>query len=322
MPFTQHRQPLFAWTCYDDFVREREPAKEAIQAREMFYLWHPETENTFSGYGLTLRPESKDRLVGVLMVDRPYRADPDWLQTIYDTYGECQLVPMTAGGDRGLVCQMEIEAESMAHLRSFPSSLSEAIQASLEPLLDQPPAPLLHLSWDEEARAWLSELGATNQLPREIREVFEKTGYGCVAAENNIGIVHVCHASDADIEGFRDKSVWSQWQLIKMPTAPLIRLLLEVMDRPEDPYRFESFLNVAAEDQVEVLAELANQEELYMVFHGDDLGYRYTKAIPHSEQQWQRLDEIWEQADAYLEDIPPEQRDFDLAKAEFMSGVE
>jgi len=253
------------------------------------------------------------------MVDRPYRADPDWLQTIYDTYGERQLVPMTAEGDRGFVCQMEIEAESMAYLRSFPSSQSEAIQAALEPLLEKPPVPLLHLSWDEEARAWLSELGATNQLPREIREVFEKTGYGCLATEANIGIVHVCHASDSDIEGFRDKPVRSQWQLIKMPTAALIRLQLDVMDRPEDPYRFESFLNVEAEDQAHVLANLANQEELHLAFYGDDLGYRYTKAIPHSEQQWQQLDELVAVANDHWENLPPEQRDFDRAKAEFIS---
>ena len=140
-------------------MREREPAKEIIGKGDLLYLHHPGTEETFSGYGLTMEPNRNNRLAGVLMVDRPYRADPDWLQTIYDAYGECQLVPMTAGGDRGLVCRMEIEAESVGHLRRFPSSQSEAIQSVLEPLLEQPPAPLLHLSWDEEARAWLSELG-------------------------------------------------------------------------------------------------------------------------------------------------------------------
>jgi hypothetical protein len=299
-------------------MREREPQKEIVGRGQLWYLHHPGTEEIFSGYGLTMEPNQKNRLAGILMVDRPFRADPGWLQTIYDAYGECQLVPMTAGGDRGLVCQMEIEAESMAHLRHSPSSLSEAIQASLEPLLDQPPAPLLHLSWDEEARAWLSEMGATNQLPREIRDVFEKTGYGCLAAETNIGIVHVCHASDVDIEGFRDKFVRSQWQLINMPTAPLIRLQLDVIDRPEDPYRFESFLNVAAEDQAQILAELANQEELHLAFYGDDLGYRYTRAIPHSEQQWQRLDELVAMANDYWSKISPERRDFDRAKLEFM----
>jgi hypothetical protein len=196
--------------------------------------------------------------------------------------------------------------------------MSEAVQAALEPLLEQPPAPLLHLSWDEEARAWLSELGATNVLPQEIREVFEQTGYGCLAAESNIGVVHVCHAADADIEGFANKPVLSHWQLIQMPTAPLIRLELVVVDRPEDPYRFESFLNVAAEDQAQILSALTNQEQLYLAFYGDRLDYQFTKIVPHDEGQWQQLDELWQQALAYWQSLPAERRDFDQAKAEFM----
>ena len=104
-----------------------------------------------------------------------------------------------------------------------------------------------------------------------------------------------------------------------MPTAPLIRLQLDVMDRPEDPYRFESFLNVAAEDQAQVLAKLANQIELHLAFYGDDLGYRYTKTILHSEQQWQQIDELVEAAAEYWDQLANEQRDFDRAKKEFMN---
>jgi hypothetical protein len=78
---------------------------------------------------------------------------------------------------------------------------------------------------------------SANELPDEIREVFEKTGYGCLAAETNIGVVHVCHAADADIEGFADKPVAYQWQLINMPTAPLLRLQIDILDQPDTPYR-------------------------------------------------------------------------------------
>jgi len=299
-------------------MREREPNKEVIDRGELFYLRHPETEQIFSGYGLTTVPGRNDHLVGLLMVDRPRTADPGWLQTIYNAFGECQLVPMTASGDRGLVCQMRIEAESEVHLRSSHSSQSEALQVALEPLLEQPPAPVLKLRWDEEARLWHSEFEATNDLPTEITEVFEMTGYGCLSAETNIGVVHVCHAADADIEGFVNKPVRSQWQLIKMPTAPLIRLELVILDRPDDPYRFESFLNVAEEDQSRILAQLANQEQLNLAFYDDKLDYRFTKVIPHDEQQWQQLDELVEQAVAYWNELPSDHRDFDLAKAEFM----
>jgi hypothetical protein len=64
-----------------------------------------------------------------------------------------------------------------------------------------------------------------------------------------------------------------------MPTAPLIRLNVVIFDRPENPFEFESFLNVAEEDQAHVLDELANQDELYLSFYGDDLKYRFTKTV-------------------------------------------
>ncbi len=310
--------------CYNGLAqsgihkREREPIKEIIGKGELLYLWHPETKDTFSGYGLTLEPDRKNQLVGILMIDRPSQAEPKWLEAVLETYGECLLVPMTATGERGLICQMEIEEDSLPHLRRFPSEISEAIQNALEALLEEPPAPKLRLRWDEETQLWHSEFAGINELPPDIREVFEKMGYGCLAAETNVGIVHVCHASDADIEGFVDKPVRYQWQLIKMPTAPLIRLDITILDRPENPFKFESFLNVAAADQAQVLADLANQDKLYLAMYGDDLKYRYTKVIDHGKQQWQQLDEIAIKAMLHWLEIPKKGRDFDQAKTQFM----
>ena len=93
---------------------------------------------------------------------------------------------------------------------------------------------------------------------------------------------------------------------------------LAILDNPFNPYRFESFLNVAQEDQARVLARLANQDRLYLAFYGDSLTHRFTKIVEHDEQQWQYLDELVSEAIDYWDQIPPEQRDFDRAKAEFM----
>jgi hypothetical protein len=142
-----------------------------------------------------------------------------------------------------------------------------------------------------------------------------------MAAETNIGVVHVCHAADSDIEGFANKPVSYQWQLVKMPTAPLIRLELTILDRPSNPYRFESFLNVAEEDQARVLAQLAGQDQLYLAFYGDDLTHRFAKIVNHDRQQWQYLDELVAEALEHWHEIPAEQRDFDKAKAEFMRRI-
>ena len=44
--------------CYNDPMGEREPRKETIGKGELFFLWHPGTEEIFSAYGLTMRPGS------------------------------------------------------------------------------------------------------------------------------------------------------------------------------------------------------------------------------------------------------------------------
>ena len=171
----------------------------------------------------------------------------------------------------------------------------------------------------EKSQALLSQSTEAQALPPGLQEVFEHTGYGCAAVETNSGIIHACHASDADITSFHGMPVRSQWQLIQMPTAPLIRLELGILDNPINPFRFESFLNVADPDQLRILTRLSFQEQLHLTFYGDDLTYRYTNSITHSEQQWQQLDEIAETAVQYWQSLPNGQRDFDLAKVAFMN---
>ena len=298
---------------------EREPQHEGIGQGELYYIIQPGIEDiVIFGYGLTVEPYRKDLLAGLLVIDRPFPADPAWLQMVANLYGECRLAPVTDDGDRGLVCQMQIEPDSLAYVRQIPADKSVDIQQVLMPLLDELPAPVLKLHWDEASRLWQSEWSQENELPPEIKEVFERTGYGCLAVESNIGVVHVCYASDADIDGFEDKPVRYQWQLIEMPTAPLIRLDVIIDDNPAAPFKFESFLNVAEEDQARVLDQLANQGWLFLAFYGDDLAYRFTKIVDHDEQQWQQLDELVARANAYWESLPPNRRDFDLAKEHFM----
>ena len=172
-------------------MKEREPGKETIGRGEFFVLWHPGTEDIFSGYGLTMRPGSKELLVGLLMVDRPTPADPDWLKEVEDNFGEYQLVPMTASGDRGIVCQMQIEAESLPHLRQYPGEKPAAVKTALEPLLENLPKPVFTLRWDEEARLWCSRFAPPDELPRETSGVFERFGYGCRRQKRPLGSPHL-----------------------------------------------------------------------------------------------------------------------------------
>lgn len=304
-----------------EFMGEKEPRSEIIKPGELFFLSHPGSEYIFSGYGLTLQPDKKEYIAGLLIIDRPKPAGPKWLKKVEDTFGECNLAPMVTTGERGIFCRMQIEPGSKRFLCRYSSIDTSGLKTALVPLISQIPKPFFSMGWNEDLGVWQSEIVPPNELPAEIKELFEKTGYGCLALESDIGIVHVCHASDVDIEGFADKPVTSCWQLIKMPTAPLIRLEVNIFDQPENPYRFESFLNIAEQNQENVLAELANQDRLFLAFYGEDLGYRYTKAIPHDKQNWQQIDEMTMEAINYLAKIPPNQQDFDEAKAEFIRKV-
>jgi hypothetical protein len=61
---------------------EREKGKETIGKGDLFFLCHSGTENMFSGYGLTVEEGTEKSLVGILMVERPKRADLNWLKRV------------------------------------------------------------------------------------------------------------------------------------------------------------------------------------------------------------------------------------------------
>ena len=122
---------------------------------ELRYLWHPGTRDIFSGYGLVLTPV---HLVGLVMIDRPTVADPHWLAEVEKTFGAYQLAVMTQGGERGMVCQMRIARESLPYLTTFAHPLTLTIRNALKPLLKDPPAVTLCLTWEGARRCWVSTI--------------------------------------------------------------------------------------------------------------------------------------------------------------------
>jgi hypothetical protein len=297
--------------------RPQESGKETIDRSQLYFLHHPHTPDTFSGYGLTMQARSKDFLVGLLMVDRPQPADPAWLAEVEDTFGACQLVPMTQTGERGIACQMVIEPESQTALRSFQTEQAAAIVQALTPLLEALPAPCFRLRWDAAQKLWVSELVRPFELPPALQDAFRQTGFGCVATEASIGVVHVCYAADADVAGFAGKPVICEWQCALLPSAPVLRLRAVIVDQPQNPYRFESFLNVGHEDDARLLEQLLVQEQLYLTFYGEDLAHRFTKVVGQSEAQRAELAEVVAVARAHWERIPEGERDVERAKVAF-----
>ena len=157
-------------------MQEREPRKETINKGDLFFLWHPVLDELFSGYGLAMLPGNNEFLVGLLMVDRPTPADPEWLEEVEATFGETHLVAMTATGERGIVCQMQIEPNSIPHLHRFPDEDAAVLKTALEPLLEDPPKPAFILRWDQEARLWRrsrTSWVSSSVLPRKSLSTFE-----------------------------------------------------------------------------------------------------------------------------------------------------
>jgi hypothetical protein len=65
---------------------------------------------------------------------------------------------MTTTGERGIVCWMQIETESLTYLKQLPSEKADAIRKVLEPLIEEPPKPQFFLRWNDEKSLWQSKI--------------------------------------------------------------------------------------------------------------------------------------------------------------------
>jgi hypothetical protein len=121
---------------------------------------------------------SKAYLDGLLMVDRSNPVDLTWLRQIESTYGEYQLIPMAISGEGGILCRMQIKPNSLSRLERNTFEKANQIQEALQPLLDQLTTPSFLMQWDSETSLWNSQIQYPNELPKELKKVLEKTGYG------------------------------------------------------------------------------------------------------------------------------------------------
>lgn len=123
---------------------------------DLLFLMHPGNIR-FSGFGLVADDGRPDHLVGLIMVDRPRPVSKTWLARIALHFGAFQLFTMSSSGERGLACQMWIEAESMAYIQPIDTDVAPLMQEMLFPFLLQPPAPQLDLRWDSKTHCWHSK---------------------------------------------------------------------------------------------------------------------------------------------------------------------
>lgn len=123
----------------------------------LYFLWHPGTEDIFSGYGLRVLPGRPERLAGLLLVDRPQPVDPAWLARVKETFGGYELQVMTVSGERGIACQMWVAPASLSCIRRLKTPLAAKLARALVPLHQQLPQPQLKVRWDSDLQLWVSE---------------------------------------------------------------------------------------------------------------------------------------------------------------------
>lgn len=126
-------------------------------------------------------------------------------------------------------------------------------------------------------------------------------------------------ATNQDVEGFRGSApIQTQWELGRFSSGSVLRLHLVIFDRPQQPYRFETFINVGASEQLACVRQLLTQKTLQIHFFNSQTEYVFTKKLSNSDQQRQQLQQL---IDLALHDweILSEAWDFDQTKALFQA---
>lgn len=155
-------------------------------------------------------------------------------------------------------------------------------------------------------------------LPPDMATFFRRAApYACVTQATSEGVAYVIKTPSADLVTLRGTiPVGLRHELYEHPSAPVIRTVLTILDRPRSPLQVETFINVAAEDQRADFAALANQERLILLFYDEQIRHRLTKLVPYPDRG--DVPRILTRATEIAAAIPPWRRDFDRAKAAVM----
>lgn len=133
------------------------------------------------------------------------------------------------------------------------------------------------------------------------------------------GTAMVIKAPAVEIASVRGRvPVGVRHALYTPPTAPVIQTVVSIYDQPDRPLVLETFTNIAASDQREDFARLADQEQLLLLFYDERLAHRLTKAVPYRDQRMVLL--VLSAAERWRRRIPAGGYDFDRAKQAVMKG--
>ena len=120
-------------------------------------------------------------------------------------------------------------------------------------------------------------------LPADLAAFLRSQRLGCLLIGTVRGSAFVIKAPGDEIDGLRGPlPILLRQELYRHRSAPVIRLLLRLYDRPPSALAFESFVNVDDEGQRRDYGELARQDAIDLHFYDEALRHRLAKQIPNN----------------------------------------
>jgi hypothetical protein len=108
-------------------------------------------------------------------------------------------------------------------------------------------------------------------------------------------------------------------ELFKHPAGPVIRSTTTIYDDPQQPFLAETFINYADPSQCDDYAALATQKELHLLFVDGAHRLQLAKVVSNSARQ--RVPRVLVNARALLDQLPPDQVDFERAKRDILASI-
>lgn len=159
-------------------------------------------------------------------------------------------------------------------------------------------------------------------LPPDLAAFLASQHLACLLVGTERGSGFVIKAPGEEIESLRGPlPVLFRHELYRHPSAPVIRLLLRLYDRPDDrppsSLAFESFVNVDDDGQRNDYGDLARQDLVGLHFYDGALRHRLTKQIRNTLRA--DIPTVLITALRLRARIPNDRFDFDRAKADVIA---
>ncbi len=159
-----------------------------------------------------------------------------------------------------------------------------------------------------------------NELPEEMADFLREQEYACLLWATDQGTVFVAKAPAQEIESLRGNiPVHVRHELYDHPRSPVIRTVVTWYDQPDAPLALESFTNVSDPQQRDDYQDLARRGALTFLFYDQTLSHRLSKRVGNTDPE--TITRIATVAAELAARIPPDELDFDRAKADVVAGT-